>query len=73
MASRGGFAKASKSTNVVEDIFAGFNVALRGGQSKHIEYLQVGKGRDIGMLQIAQYVFVLLYQTFLTNIEQIRS
>jgi callose synthase len=83
---RGGFAKASKIINVSEDIFAGFNVALRGGESRHIEYmqaslsttvyqivciclnalqivciclnalrLQMGKGRDIGMLQIAQF------------------
>lgn len=26
--------------------------ALRGGESEHIEFMTVGKGRDVGMLQI---------------------
>jgi len=55
MGTRGGFAKSSKVINVSEDVFAGFTAALRGGESKHIEYMQMGKGRDIGMLQISLF------------------
>jgi callose synthase len=55
MMTRGGFAKSSKIVNVSEDVFAGITAALRGGESKQIQYVQVGKGRDIGMLQIAQF------------------
>ena len=51
-ASRGGTAKASVGVNVSEDIFAGFNTMLRGGESRHCEFMQVGKGRDVGILQI---------------------
>lgn len=29
-----------------------FTAALRGGESEHIEFMTVGKGRDVGMLQI---------------------
>jgi len=53
--SRGGTAKASVGVNVSEDIFAGFNVLLRGGTSSHAEFLCVGKGRDVGALQIAVF------------------
>lgn len=49
---RGSTAKASSIINISEDIFAGFTVMLRGGESGHVEFLQVGKGRDVGMLQI---------------------
>jgi callose synthase len=52
--SRGGVSKASKSINLSEDIFAGFNAVLRGsagGSSMH-EYVQIGKGRDVGMQQL---------------------
>jgi hypothetical protein len=38
--------------NVSEDIFAGYTALLRGGESEHIEFMQMGKGRDVGMLQI---------------------
>ena len=55
MSTRGGLAKASRVVNVSEDVFAGMTALLRGGQSKHVEYMQMGKGRDIGMLQIAQF------------------
>ncbi|RYY37322.1 hypothetical protein EON62_01215, partial [archaeon] len=55
MMTRGGFAKASRVINVSEDVFAGFMATLRGGESHHIEYMQMGKGRDIGLLQIAQF------------------
>lgn len=52
MATRGGTAKASSVINVSEDIFAGYTAALRGGESRHAEFLQCGKGRDVGVLQV---------------------
>ncbi|OQR94005.1 callose synthase [Achlya hypogyna] len=51
----GGTAKASKGINLSEDIFAGFNTTLRGGRVTHEEFIQVGKGRDVGMQQLAQF------------------
>lgn len=53
--SRGGISKASKVINISEDIFAGFNCTLRGGNVTHHEYIQVGKGRDVGLNQIAMF------------------
>ncbi|KAK8637452.1 hypothetical protein V6N13_064871 [Hibiscus sabdariffa] len=50
---RGGISKASKTINLSEDIFAGFNSTLRGGYITHHDYIQVGKGRDVGMNQIS--------------------
>ncbi|KAK8652582.1 hypothetical protein V6N13_126610 [Hibiscus sabdariffa] len=50
---RGGISKASKIINLSEDIFAGFNSTLRGGYVTHHEYIQVGKGRDVGMNHIS--------------------
>ncbi|CAL9757214.1 unnamed protein product [Musa acuminata subsp. burmannicoides] len=52
---RGGISKASKTINLSEDIFAGFNSTLRGGNVTHREYIQVGKGRDVGMNQISLF------------------
>ncbi|GMY23975.1 callose synthase 1-like isoform X2, partial [Fagus crenata] len=52
---RGGFSKASKVINLSEDIFAGFNSALREGNVTHQEYIQVGKGRDVGLEQITMF------------------
>uniref|UniRef100_A0A2N9IBD1 1,3-beta-glucan synthase n=2 Tax=Fagus sylvatica TaxID=28930 RepID=A0A2N9IBD1_FAGSY len=52
---RGGISKASKIINLSEDIFAGFNSTLRGGLITHHEYIQVGKGRDVGMNQISLF------------------
>lgn len=52
---RGGISKSSKGINLSEDIFAGYNNAIRGGQVAFKEYLQVGKGRDVGMSQIYQF------------------
>ncbi|KAE8712440.1 Callose synthase 12 [Hibiscus syriacus] len=52
---RGGFSKASKAINISEDIFAGFNCTLRGGSVTHHEYIQVGKGRDLGLNQISTF------------------
>ncbi|KAJ0928702.1 putative 1,3-beta-glucan synthase [Helianthus annuus] len=52
---RGGVSKASKVINISEDIFAGFNCTLRGGNVTHHEYIQVGKGRDVGLNQISMF------------------
>ncbi|XP_057515200.1 callose synthase 3-like [Amaranthus tricolor] len=52
---RGGVSKASKVINLSEDIFAGFNSTLRGGNVTHHEYIQVGKGRDVGLNQISMF------------------
>nr|CAD1834785.1 unnamed protein product [Ananas comosus var. bracteatus] len=52
---RGGISKASKVINLSEDIFAGYNSTMRGGKVTHHEYMQVGKGRDVGMNQISLF------------------
>ncbi|KAL5221287.1 hypothetical protein ABZP36_026000 [Zizania latifolia] len=52
---RGGVSKASRVINISEDIFAGFNCTLRGGNVSHHEYIQVGKGRDVGLNQISMF------------------
>lgn len=52
---RGGISKSSKGINLSEDIFAGYNNVVRGGQVAFKEYLQVGKGRDVGMSQIYKF------------------
>ncbi|GBG82854.1 hypothetical protein CBR_g36382 [Chara braunii] len=52
---RGGMSKASKTINLSEDIYAGFNSTLRGGNVSHHEYIQVGKGKDVGLNQIAMF------------------
>jgi len=38
---RGGISKASRSINISEDIYAGFNSTLRQGSITHHEYIQV--------------------------------
>ncbi|KAL2331704.1 hypothetical protein Fmac_019285 [Flemingia macrophylla] len=52
---RGGISKASRVINISEDIFAGFNCTLRGGNVTHHEYIQAGKGRDVGLNQISMF------------------
>lgn len=52
---RGGVSKASKGINLSEDIFAGYNNVIRGGSVGFKEYVQVGKGRDVGMSQIYKF------------------
>ncbi|OAY54872.2 callose synthase 3 isoform X1 [Manihot esculenta] len=52
---RGGVSKASKVINLSEDIFAGFNSTLREGNVTHHEYIQVGKGRDVGLNHISMF------------------
>lgn len=53
--SRGGVSKASRGIHLSEDIFAGFNSVLRGGSVKFREYIQVGKGRDVGLQQLFKF------------------
>ncbi|XP_065035131.1 putative callose synthase 8 isoform X3 [Musa acuminata AAA Group] len=52
---RGGVSKASKTINLSEDVFAGFNSTLRRGYVTYNEYMQVGKGRDVGLNQISKF------------------
>ncbi|GAB2302055.1 Putative callose synthase 8, partial [Dionaea muscipula] len=52
---RGGISKASKTINLSEDVFAGFNSVLRRGYITYHEYMQIGKGRDVGLNQISQF------------------
>jgi len=52
---RGGVSKASKGINLSEDIFAGYNGVIRGGVVGFKEYVQVGKGRDVGAAQIFKF------------------
>ncbi|GAY34506.1 hypothetical protein CUMW_011850 [Citrus unshiu] len=52
---RGGISKASKVINISEDIFAGFNCTLRGGNVTHHEYIQVAKGKDVGLNQVSLF------------------
>ncbi|XP_073110666.1 putative callose synthase 8 isoform X2 [Elaeis guineensis] len=52
---RGGISKASKTINLSEDIFAGYNSTLRRGCITYNEYMQVGKGRDVGLNQISKF------------------
>ena len=42
---RGGISKASRTINISEDIFAGFNHTLRKGHVSHHEYIQVATKR----------------------------
>ncbi|CAL5028956.1 unnamed protein product [Urochloa decumbens] len=52
---RGGISKASKTLNMSEGIFSGFNSIMRGGIITHHEYIQVGRGLDDGMNQISSF------------------
>jgi len=52
---RGGVSKASKGINLSEDIFAGFNTVSRGGHVAFKEYIQCGKGRDVGLQQLFKF------------------
>jgi len=52
---RGGVSKATKGINLSEDIFAGFNCVLRGSSVQFREYIQCGKGRDVGLQQLYKF------------------
>ncbi|CUM66040.1 uncharacterized protein PRCAT00003694001 [Priceomyces carsonii] len=55
MTTRGGVSKAQKGLNLNEDIYAGMNALQRGGRIKHCEYIQCGKGRDLGFESILNF------------------
>lgn len=55
MATRGGVSKAQKGLHLNEDVYAGMNVLCRGGRIKHCEYMQCGKGRDLGFGSILNF------------------
>lgn len=55
MTTRGGVSKAQKGLHLNEDIYAGMNVLCRGGRIKHCEYMQCGKGRDLGFGSILNF------------------
>jgi callose synthase len=52
---RGGISKASRVINIAENIFAGFNCTLRVCNFTHHEYIQVCKGRDVGVNQVSMF------------------
>ena len=43
------------SCDLIMDLDAGFNSTLREGNVTHHEYIQVGKGRDVGLNQISMF------------------
>ncbi|PKU65171.1 Callose synthase 7 [Dendrobium catenatum] len=47
--------KSSENSPPSMEIHTGFNSTLRGGNVVHKEYMQVGKGRDVGMNQISLF------------------
>lgn len=51
----GGMSKASRGINLSEDVFAGFNATIRGHRVEFREYVQVGKGRDVGLQQTYKF------------------
>ncbi|AOW02192.1 YALI0C01411p [Yarrowia lipolytica CLIB122] len=55
MVTRGGVSKAQKGLHLNEDIYAGMNALMRGGRIKHSEYVQCGKGRDLGFGSILNF------------------
>ncbi|KAJ3098581.1 1,3-beta-D-glucan synthase [Phlyctochytrium planicorne] len=52
---RGGVSKAQRGMHLNEDIYAGMMVFMRGGTNKHAEYMQVGKGKDLGINSVMGY------------------
>lgn len=55
MITRGGVSKAQRGLHLNEDIYAGINALIRGGRIKHCEYMQCGKGRDLGFSSILSF------------------
>jgi len=41
--------------SLIPSLFSGFNSTLREGNVTHHEYIQVGKGRDVGLNQISMF------------------
>lgn len=56
MTTRGGVSKAQKGLHLNEDIYAGMMALTRGGRIKHCEYMQCGKGRDLGFTSILNFI-----------------
>lgn len=56
MTTRGGVSKAQKGLHLNEDIYAGMTALTRGGRIKHCEYIQCGKGRDLGFTSILNFI-----------------
>ncbi|KAG2482847.1 hypothetical protein HYH03_018238 [Edaphochlamys debaryana] len=46
---RAGVSKSNAVQHVSEDAFGGYNALKRGGLSKYVSYISVGKGRDMGL------------------------
>ena len=46
---------ASRAFHISEDVFAGYNHTLRGARTKFVEYISVGKGRDMGFDSINSF------------------
>ncbi|CAE7418607.1 GSC2 [Symbiodinium necroappetens] len=61
MNQQGGVSKATKHTNLSEDIFAGTDFTLRGEgrEIRHVEWMKLLKGRDLGFNSI-MFVFTKL-------------
>jgi 1,3-beta-glucan synthase len=51
----GGVSKSTKSLHVSEDVFGGYNVMLRGRDVAYVDYIAVGKGRDMGFETINMF------------------
>lgn len=56
MNTRGGVSKAQRGLHLNEDIYAGMMAISRGGRIKHCEYMQCGKGRDLGFTSILNFI-----------------
>ncbi|KAL3933773.1 MAG: hypothetical protein SGPRY_000137 [Prymnesium sp.] len=48
----GGVSKASRTLHLSEDIFGGINCIVRGGAVDFVEFVQVGKGRDMSFIGV---------------------
>ncbi|XP_076955761.1 callose synthase 2-like [Bidens hawaiensis] len=49
------FIHFNRYSSRLPNFFLGFNSTLRGGNITHHEYIQVGKGRDVGLNQISLF------------------
>lgn len=52
---RGSVSKASPTINLSEDIFAGFNVMMRGERVRHFDCIEWEKGRETSFNKAAQF------------------
>ena len=48
----GGVSKASRALHVAEDLFGGINAVARGGRVVFEEFIECGKGRDMGFTSV---------------------